>query len=136
MLPRKTHARAAAAAAPRRPQALLSPGALATCRQIDEVRVPDFPSSVGLVAFDLEPSLVAALPGGKPLTRSRHGAKAGAFQRQPSVFNDILFDDDDVWCFEHPDVLRVHNVDSAFLHAFRFGFKARLATSSRAEALR
>lgn len=96
---------------------------MATCRQIDEVRLPDFKQPVGLVAYDCDPSLLA--PNIYiPSMLSSAGAGAGRFQRHPSVFNDILFDDDEM-CFDHPVVLRVHNVDAAFLNAFRYGYKAR-----------
>lgn len=99
----------------------------------------DFPRPVGLVAFDCDPSLIAVpLFAPSTLNSTSHGAGAGTFQRHPSVFNEILFDDDDM-SFDHPDVLRMHNVDAAFLNAFNYGYKVRLARRcdpTRGDAMR
>lgn len=53
------------------PQALLSPGVLATCRQIDEVKLPGYPRPVGVFAYDCDPTLLSAEYYVPQMTHSR-----------------------------------------------------------------
>lgn len=87
------------------------------CRQIDEVRLSGPGAKpVAVYTFDCDPAALS-VDGYRPAT----ARSMLSFDEEDDEIEDGLH-------FDHPDILRMHNVDTKFMDIFRFGFKARIVS--------
>lgn len=94
------------------------------CRQIDEVRLGSpFAKPVALHTFDCDPTLLAT-----------DGYRPSPLGSPTDLHEDDEDDDDDLY-FDHPDIVRMHNVDARFMDIFRFGYKVRASVKNSLVAL-